>query len=112
MATAQDLQLIPVTDALGNPVGDDLLIRNGDFVIGPSDEQHIQDILNAFPGWWKQFPNLGVGIFQYLNGPSTQQQTIKRSVTVQLESDGYRVDPTSFEFDLNNMLISISATRS
>jgi len=34
----------------------------GDFAIGESDNQHLYDIINSFPGWWKQFPQVGVGI--------------------------------------------------
>lgn len=45
MAANQDIALMH----------NDLLIRNGDFVIGESDEQHIMDTINAFPGWWKEY---------------------------------------------------------
>lgn len=76
---AQDIQL----DDDG-----DLLIRNGDFVIGPSDNQHIQDLINASVGWWKEFPLVGVGIENY-QGSSGAQQQLERSIKVQLEGDGY-----------------------
>lgn len=68
----------------------DLLCVDGDFAIAESDVQHIDDTINAFPGWWKNFPADGVGIFQYLNS-SGQEQTIKRALTINLQSDGYIV---------------------
>ena len=34
----------------------------GDFLITDSDTQHVQDIINSFANWWKEFPTIGVGI--------------------------------------------------
>lgn len=70
--------------------GGDLLIQNGDFAIGRSDQQHVQDIINSYPGWWKQYPNVGVGVMNYLNS-SGQQQKLQRNIIIQLQSDGYVV---------------------
>lgn len=70
--------------------GNDLRIQNGDLAIAESDSQHIADTLNAFPGWWKENPADGVGVFQYLNSAG-QEQTLKRSIMIQLSSDGYNV---------------------
>ena len=72
----------------------DLLIRNGDFVIGASDNQHIQDIINASVGWWKEFPLVGVGIANYQSSSGAQQQ-LERSIKVQLEGDGYSIPTIS-----------------
>ncbi len=69
----------------------ELLFRNGDFIVGPSDKQSIQSILNAFPGWWKQFPTLGVGMTQYLNSRDKKQQ-MQRSIKLNLESDAFVID--------------------
>lgn len=63
----------------------------GDFSIGESDAQHVQDILNSYAGWWKQTPTLGVGIKRYL-GKSGGIQDVKRQIIVHLKSDGYRTD--------------------
>lgn len=62
----------------------------GDFVIALSDEQHIIDNIAALPGWWKQFPQDGVGILLYENS-SGQEQIIGRKIKLQLQSDGYQV---------------------
>jgi hypothetical protein len=63
----------------------------GDFAIGESDPQHVQDILNSYAGWWKQFPTLGVGLKRFL-GKSGGIQLVKREIGVHLKADGYRVD--------------------
>ena len=65
--------------------------NKGDFIIGDSDAQHVQDIINAYSGWWKEFPTLGVGIKKFLGAPGGVQ-VLKRSVKIHLRSDGYRVD--------------------
>ena len=41
---------------------DDLVIKDGDFVIDDSDSQHQKDILVAYKGEYKLNPELGVGI--------------------------------------------------
>ena len=72
---------------------DDLFIdpATGDFLIGESDPQHVQDIINSWAGWWKEFPTLGVGIKRYLGKPGGVQ-VVKRAIKIHLKSDGYRVD--------------------
>jgi hypothetical protein len=82
----------------------DLLIQNGDLVIAASDNQHIVDTINAFPGWWKENPADGVGIFQYQNSLS-KEQDIKRSITIQLIADGYNVANPDVSTDSTGALI-------
>lgn len=65
--------------------------NTGDFQIAYSDPQHIQDIIESFAGWWKEFPALGVGIKQY-QGSSGMEQTLQRSIKLQLQGDGYSVE--------------------
>lgn len=66
----------------------DLLIKDGDFVIGPSDEQHIKDILNSVPGWFKEFPLVGINPFQFLNSRDSSQQ-LNQIIKTQLIGDGF-----------------------
>ncbi len=80
-------------------LNNDIVIKNGDFATGPSDMQHIEDTINAFPGWWKEYPADGVGILQYINS-SGQEQAITRSVAINLRADGYRV--TGPSISVNN----------
>jgi hypothetical protein len=74
-----------ITDADG-----DLIFLNGDIKIDESDTQHVEHILIADKGQFRQFPLIGVGIARYYNG-SINKQELKQSVKLQLESDGYNV---------------------
>ncbi len=65
----------------------DLDIRDGDFNIGVSDEQHIAHIFEAMPGSYKQSPFVGIGIRLYIN--SSLNGVLRRQVKLQLEGDGY-----------------------
>jgi hypothetical protein len=65
--------------------------NTGDFAVAFSDTQHVQDIINSWAGWWKEFPTLGVGLKQYL-GRSGGIQLTKRAISIHLNSDGYRAD--------------------
>lgn len=85
MATAKDILLD----------SNDLLFKDGDFAIGESDAQHIEDLIFENVGAYKQFPLVGVGIINYLNS-SGSQLILKRNIKTQLETDGYRVDTIKF----------------
>jgi hypothetical protein len=78
--------------------------NTGDFMIAESDEQHIIDTLAAFPGWWKENPQDGVGLFQYENS-SGQEQVLQRVIKIQLQSDGYQVNNPSVSRDTSGSLI-------
>lgn len=81
----------------------DLKIENGDFIAGNSDNQHIADIIASFPGENKQFPLVGVGVMQYLNSTSRDQQ-LESSIKQQLESDGYQVNSISLMRDASGKI--------
>jgi hypothetical protein len=100
MALRTDIQLT---------TGGDLLIQNGDFVIGLSDVQHIKDTINAFPGWWKEFPVDGVGIINYLNGGDEQE--LEKNVRIQLTADGYQVGTPTVQINSDTVNINPDATR-
>ena len=67
----------------------DLLIQNGDFVIGNSDNQNVEDIISSFAGEWKEFPFVGVGLIQYLKSQDGQKAT--NIIKTQLQADGFDV---------------------
>jgi hypothetical protein len=71
-------------------LNNDLAFKDGDFFYEIADTQHIVDTINAFPGWWKEFPAEGVGIMQY-NKSNIDTQEINRNVKVNLQADGYVV---------------------
>lgn len=67
----------------------DIKILNGDLDFGYSDEQHIEHILIAHKGNYKQHPLIGVGISDYLNSPETliTRRKLEKEITLQLETD-------------------------
>lgn len=93
-----------ITDADG-----DLVFVNGDVKIDESDTQHVEHILIADKGQFRQFPLIGVGISRYYNG-SVNKQALKQSVKLQLESDGYNVRQIVVETN-ENLKIEVDADR-
>ncbi len=85
MATAKDILFSD----------NDYLFENGDFVIGDSDTQHIQDIVFENAGAYKQFPLVGVGIYNFLNS-SGAELILSREINLQLVTDGYKVNEINF----------------
>jgi hypothetical protein len=77
----------------------DCATGGGDFIIAQSDDQHVIDTINAFPGWWKQNPADGIGIAAWQKGVA-QIQELSKQLRLQLNSDGYT---------LNNPTITLSA---
>jgi hypothetical protein len=101
MASRFDIQLL----------NNDLFFNStGDLVIAPSDEQHIEDTINAFPGWWKENPEDGVGIAAYLGGP-LNTQLLAKNIMLQLTADGYAVSSPSVTLDTSgNLIVNPNAT--
>lgn len=83
----------------------DVLWVDGDLVIGPSDEQHIQDILSANQGDYRIYPLCGCSAGKLINGSINQAWLAKAKL--QLQQDGYKV--SSIKVSGSN--ISIDAVR-
>ena len=88
---------------------EDLKILNGDFVIDASDKQHIGDIIQSAPNWWKEYPQVGVNIQLYLSGSNTDQ--LNRNLKLQLQSDGYDVTKAIITQDNENFTLETDAKR-
>ena len=86
-------------DLLLNKNGD-LLIKNGDFVIGESDNQHQLDILLAEKGEFKEYPEIGVGIQEMLSDDDFVEFLIETKKN--LEYDGMKIN--NIEFTANGKL--------
>lgn len=92
----QDLQLTPdgipdVTPGTGIwdlDIDTAATVADGDLVTGPSDQQHIEMILQSAPGHWREHPLLGADLEELLNGPATLTE-LRAKVNVQMELDGY-----------------------
>lgn len=81
-----------------------LIIADNDWVLAVSDEQHVQDTINANPGWWKENYADGVGINKYLNG-SGQAQQLARAIKQQLVSDLYEVGTPVVKYNADGTLL-------
>ncbi len=104
MAKVKDIALV-------NSAGiDDLAERDGDLFAVESDTQHVKDILNSFPGWWKRTPALGVGIARFTGSPDKRQELV-RSIKINLKSDNYRVDNVIVNIDGKNRGVYVSGER-
>ena len=67
----------------------EVLIADGDFVIGQSDQQHVKHIVEAFKGEYKSAPLVGFGAIGYLKRDEMIESEFRRDLKIQLENDGY-----------------------
>jgi len=74
----------------------------GDFEIVESDAQHVGDILEAVSGDYKEFPLIGLNLFQYQNSTG-QQQKLEKEIRTQISADGYRVTKIVIPENLENL---------
>lgn len=75
-----------------------------DFLIKESDEQHIEDIIIANVGAYKEFSLVGVGIEQYINA-SLNPQELERILKIQLKADGYKIGNPKVTFQTSGKLL-------
>ncbi len=68
----------------------DLLIQDGDIVLGDSDDQHNQHLLVAAPGLIRRSPLSGIGMQARLKGQLSLKEADKlnQEVQLQLQADG------------------------
>ncbi|MDR1729944.1 MAG: hypothetical protein LBR52_04710 [Prevotellaceae bacterium] len=77
-----------MNDLLTTETGD-LLIRNGDLVIGHAQADIAERIVRAYPGEFKENPPLGCNAVAQLNG--TPSPFWRGEVMTQLEAEGIRL---------------------
>ena len=75
----------------------DIVISDGDFLIGDSTTQDVIFDIVSEKGEWKEFPDLVVGISNYINSSINPLNTIINVIT----KDGYSVN------DLNKLSLKI-----
>lgn len=98
-----------MVDILLNTDGD-LLIRNGDLVVGNSDDQNVSDILQSQKGDYKRSPQIGLNAINFLS--STQNgQDIKTQVKLQLQLDGFTVQDVKITTVDKQLQIEPTVTR-
>ena len=72
----------------------DLLVENGDFVMGDSTLQNQNLLLWGAPGAYKQYPTVGVGVFNYLKDDNTDDML--RAIRQQFTQDGMTVNRLAY----------------
>ena len=85
-----------MTDLLKDLSGE-IIIENGDFVFGDSDQQHVEDIFMCNQGEFKEWPLLGFGAIGYIKSTITDEE-FKRDLKIQLDYDDY----TAVNIDTSN----------
>ena len=78
-----------VTDILCDDSTGDLLVAEGDMVVGDAALQHQQDLLTANEGEYKFDPLVGVGLAEFLDDEDSS--AMMKKVRVQFGSDGMNV---------------------
>lgn len=97
------------TDFLIAEDGDELII-DGDYAVGDSTIQHIDDLMLSSPGTWREYPLAGVAIGQYQSAPLSQKQTIERIIYEQLINDGFQNISVITQADLSGNGLQFSVT--
>lgn len=77
----------------------DLLFQDGGLVVVESSQQHIEDIISAHKGDFREVPELGVDPNKFINSPLGKSNAILLSIRKELERDGFSVSQVSFEDD-------------
>jgi len=86
---------------------DDLVIIGGDLKVEESDQMHIEHIIRADKGHFRQHPLLGVGIRKNQNGTINPNQ-LKQDIKIQLIGDNYAVKQIVVTDDFK---VSVNALR-
>jgi hypothetical protein len=86
---------------------DDIQFENGDVKVLFSDQQHVQHLLLAHPGSFKNASLLGIGVTDYLQGPLTAltRREFERNAKLQLEADGAKQVRIKVSTDFSNIEI-------
>lgn len=83
----------------------DLDLKNGDFVIGNSDAQNIEQILLSSPSEWAD-ARVGFQMQRYLNASPSQSERFVRELSIQLEDlEGMKVNKIDVSEGFNNAVI-------
>ncbi len=96
-------------DLLQTSINGDLACYNGDLVFGNSDTQNVHDLINDNIGEWKQYPNVGLGIINYLNS-NMDNTTITQAIRIQLQNDGFDTSSLVVTTDNSNSVETIDVS--
>lgn len=94
-------------DFLSDENDSDLLIENGDFVIGDNAPFQAMLLLKASPGEFRQFPSKGFSLDSYVH--SKNNFGLQNEIIKYLEENGFTVDRQTFQLKVENGRIKIDA---
>ena len=80
------------------------VIKDGTLAIGETREQNAQLIILAEKGEFKEHPQLGVGISQFLKSTGREKELL-RAIRVQLALDGIR--PRTIDYNNGKLNIEL-----
>lgn len=87
----------------------DLLWKNGDIDWVDSENSNLEDLVDAAPNEYKQFPFLGYNVKKYLHG-AVDLQAARRDLRLALESDNWSPETLTAFIDPNGLFqIGITA---
>ncbi|MBX7241872.1 MAG: hypothetical protein K1X92_08990 [Bacteroidia bacterium] len=91
----------------------ELVIANGDFLLTDSDNTHIESILMAEKGHYRQHPLCGVGVKSFQSAPLAQSvlALLRKRIEMQLKLDGYAITKIEINPTLTQESIHIKANR-
>lgn len=75
----------------------DLLIQNGDFVIGESTAQHQDSLMLLEKGELRQYPKTGVAVKSFINDDALGD--LYPEIQRQFEADGMQIDSLTVQSD-------------
>lgn len=78
-----------INDILLDDTGD-LLIRGGDFAVGPALETQIEHLMLADKGAYRDNPLIGAGIKRAINGRLNSPGMVIKEAKLQLQGDGWQ----------------------
>lgn len=74
---------------------DEVLVTNGDFTVGFSDQQHQKHLILIEKGEIKRNVTAGVGAMRYLE--SEKEAELLREIVVQFNGDGIQINNISID---------------
>ena len=83
-----------MTDYLIDPVTNDLMIANGDFVKGDATQQNQKLLLLSSPGSYKQYPLAGADVLNFLKDDN--QADMMRAIRQAFTQDGMTVKSLAY----------------
>ena len=78
------------TDILFDPITGNILIQNGELVVGDSTDQHTNDLIVSDKAWYKHAPQRGVGVRNYINDVNNLPG-LTVAIRSELQADGQDV---------------------